>query len=163
MNTLAQIALIGTGATLLMDAWALVQRRAFGAAPLDYRLVGRWLAYIPRGRLRHESIAKAAPVAGELALGWAAHYAVGVLFAALLVAVCGAGWMRSPTAWPALAAGIATLAAPFLVLQPAIGAGVAATRTPDPTAARLRSCITHLVFGLGLYLTADLIASITVN
>lgn len=161
MDTLIDIAVIGIGATLLMDAWALIQRPAFGAAPLDYRLVGRWLAHIPRGRLRHDAIAKVAPVRGELALGWAAHYATGVLFAALLIAVCGPEWMRSPTVWPALAAGIVTLAAPFLILQPAIGVGLAASKTPDPTAARLRSCVTHLVFGLGLYLTADLLARLT--
>lgn len=163
METTIHIAVIGIGATLLMDAWALVQRRAFGAAPLDYRLVGRWLGHLPRGRLRHETIAKAAPIPGELALGWAAHYATGVLFAALLVAACGPGWARNPTVWPALAVGIVTLAAPFLVLQPAIGVGLAASKTPDPTAARLRSGVTHLVFGLGLYLTADLLAPFTTS
>lgn len=161
MDTLIDIVVIGIGATLLMDVWAIVQRRAFGAAPLDYRLVGRWLGHIPRGRLRHASIAKATAVPGELALGWTAHYATGVLFAALLVAVCGSDWTQSPTVWPALGTGIVTVAAPFLVLQPAIGLGIAASKTPDPTAARLRSCVTHLVFGLGLYLTADLLALIT--
>ena len=47
--------------------------------------------------------------------------------------------------------GIASLAAPFLVMQPAMGYGIAASRTPKPAAARLRSLTTHAVFGLGLY------------
>jgi hypothetical protein len=38
-------------------------------------------------------------------------------------------------------------------MQPAFGLGVAAAKTPDPTAARLRSLRTHATYGLGLYLT----------
>jgi hypothetical protein len=40
---------------------------------------------------------------------------------------------------------------PFLVMQPAMGAGIAASRTRNPGAARLQSLVTHAVFGLGLY------------
>jgi hypothetical protein len=47
--------------------------------------------------------------------------------------------------------GVGTVAAPFLLMQPAMGAGVAASRTPRPAAARLQSLITHAIFGLGLY------------
>jgi hypothetical protein len=47
------------------------------------------------------------------------------------------------------------VAAPFLLLQPALGAGIAASRTPRPNVARRRSLVTHLVFGLGLYLAAE--------
>ena len=43
---------------------------------------------------------------------------------------------------------------PFFVLQPGMGAGIAASKTPDPTAARLKSVIGHTVFGLGLYAAA---------
>jgi hypothetical protein len=43
------------------------------------------------------------------------------------------------------------VAAPFLVLQPGMGAGIAASRTPRPAAARFQSVITHAIFGLGLY------------
>jgi hypothetical protein len=50
-----------------------------------------------------------------------------------------------------LLVGVATVAAPFLVMQPGMGAGIAASRTPRPGAARLQSLVTHTVFGLGLY------------
>jgi Protein of unknown function (DUF2938) len=40
-------------------------------------------------------------------------------------------------------------------LQPALGAGIAASRTPRPNIARLRSIITHLSFGIGLYVAAQ--------
>jgi hypothetical protein len=32
-----------------------------------------------------------------------------------------------------------------------MGAGVAASRTPHPAAARFQSFVTHAIFGLGLY------------
>jgi hypothetical protein len=39
-------------------------------------------------------------------------------------------------------------------MQPAMGAGLAARRTPRPQAARLHSLAMHVVFGLGLYASA---------
>jgi hypothetical protein len=53
-----------------------------------------------------------------------------------------------------LAVGIGTVAAPFLLMQPGMGAGLAARRSPRPAAARLHSLVTHAVFGLGLYASA---------
>jgi hypothetical protein len=120
----------------------------------DYGPVGRWLLYLPRGQFRHERIAAAAAVTGERVIGWAAHYLIGIAFAALLLAITGLDWMRHPTVLPALAFGAATVLAPFLLMQPGMGAGIAASRTPRPGSARLHSLITHAVFGLGLYASA---------
>jgi hypothetical protein len=53
-----------------------------------------------------------------------------------------------------LIVGIVTVAAPFLVMQPAMGAGLAARRTPKPNAARVQSLVNHAVFGVGLYASA---------
>lgn len=155
-----RIVAVGIGATAVMDAWGLMLRHVYGVSGLDYRLVGRWLGHMARGRFRHDGIGKAAMVPGEAALGWAAHYAIGIGFAAGLVAMQGDHWLRLPTLLPALLTGLVTLAAPWLVMQPAFGMGVAASRMPDPTAARLRSLITHLVFGLGLYAAGRVIASL---
>lgn len=158
MNPTLAIALdalaIGIGASLVMDLFILARKRLLGVPSLDYAMVGRWLGHIPRGRLRHTAIAAAAPIAGERALGWATHLAIGVAFAALLPALWGTDWLRTPTPGPALLIGLVTLAAPFLVLQPALGAGIAAARTPRPNIARLNSLTVHLAFGLGLYLAA---------
>lgn len=142
---------IGTGATAVMDLWSVIRRILLGIAPPDYGLVGRWLGHMARGRFRHEAIAAAAPVRGELVIGWTAHYLTGIAYAALLLAVWGLAWVRQPTIGPALIVGIGTLAAPFLLMQPGMGAGIAASRTPRPAAARLQSLINHAVFGLGLY------------
>jgi hypothetical protein len=53
--------LIGGGATLVMDGWALLLRR-FGIPSLKFAFLGRGLGNLPRGKVMHESIAKAAPV-----------------------------------------------------------------------------------------------------
>jgi hypothetical protein len=47
--------------------------------------------------------------------------------------------------------GLASAAAPFFLLQPGMGAGIAARRTPRPNAARVQTLVTHAIFGLGLY------------
>jgi hypothetical protein len=143
--------LLGTGATALMDAWGIARTRLLGMPAPDYGLVGRWLAYMPRGRFRHERIAAVPAVRGERIIGWIAHYAIGIAFAGLLLAIWGLDWARQPTLAPALMVGVGTVAAPFLLMQPGMGAGIAASRTPRPAAARLQSLITHLVFGAGLY------------
>jgi hypothetical protein len=61
---------------------------------------------------------------------------------------------------PALATGLLTVAAPLFVLQPALGAGIASSKAPNPNAARLRSVLTHGVYGLGLYVSARLWAAL---
>lgn len=145
---------VGVGATAVLDLWVLYAAKAFRSKGLDMGLLGRWLGHLPRGRFRHDSIAAAPPVAGERIVGWVAHYVIGVVFAATFLAIAGMGWLAHPTPAPALGFGLLTAVFPLLVLQPLIGAGVAASRTPDPSAARLRSLGSHLVFGLGLYLSA---------
>lgn len=151
-DLLLRAVLIGVGATIVMDLWALLLKRLFGAPSLDYAMVGRWIGHLPRGRLTHPGIARSAPVAGERAIGWIAHYAIGIGFALLLLAIWGPAWAARPTLPPALIVGIATVAAPFLILQPGMGAGIAASRTPKPGVARLRSLMAHASFGVGLYL-----------
>jgi hypothetical protein len=154
----ARVLAAGLGGTLAMDGWGLAQKRLLGAAAPDYALVGRWLGHMRQGRLRHAAITGATPVRGERAIGWAAHYAIGIAFAALPPLLWGAGWLQAPTPAPALLVGLATVAAPFLVMQPAFGLGVAAAKTPRPWGARRRSLANHLMFGVGLYLGALLAA-----
>lgn len=145
--------LIGVGATAATDLWAIVRRRLLGTPPPNYGLVGRWLAHMTRGRFCHDAIAAAVPVQGERLIGWTAHYLIGISYAVILVGIWGVQWIHQPTLWPAMAVGIGTVAAPFFLMQPGMGAGVAASRTPRPAAARLHSLIMHAIFGLGLYAT----------
>jgi hypothetical protein len=145
--------LMGVTGSALMDAWSLVLRRRFHVPTLDYALLGRWVGHFPRGRFAHDRIASAEPVAGERVLGWSVHYAIGVMFALLLLAIWGVEWVRSPTIEPALLVGLATIIAPWFVMQPAMGAGIAGSKTPNPKATRLRNLGTHAVYGMGLYIS----------
>jgi hypothetical protein len=52
---------------------------------------------LPGGTWVHESIANEAPVPGERLIGWSAHYAIGMTFAALLLSTFGLKWARSPS------------------------------------------------------------------
>ena len=148
---------IGIGATVVMGLWGLLLRR-LGIATLNFAMVGRWAGHLLGGRVSHQAIAKAEPVQNELAWGWVIHYATGVLFAMLLVVIVGEGWLRSPTLLPAVVVGVGTAVAPLCFMQPAMGAGFFSSRTPTPARNCLKSLATHFVFGVGLFLSAGLLA-----
>jgi len=157
MNHLLATLLIGIGATAVTDLWGFARKLLLGKAPPNYALVGRWIAHMIHGRFRHDAIATSAPLRGEHIIGWTAHYLIGIAFAAVLIGIWGPAWIQQPTMGPALIVGIGTVAAPFLLMQPGMGAGIAASRTPRPAAARLQSLITHTVFGLGLYASGQVL------
>jgi hypothetical protein len=152
MNDALRVTLVGVSATAFVDLWSIARARLFSMPAPNFAMVGRWLAYFPRGRFCHDSIAATPPVRGELLIGWMAHYLIGIAFAVLLVGVFGRAWLQHPTLVPALLVGVATVVFPMLVMQPGMGAGIAARRTPNPGATRLHSVVTHAMFGLGLYL-----------
>lgn len=123
---------IGVGATLLMDVWNGFLARAFGIRSLDFCAIGRLLTR------RHECVA-----------GWTAHYTIGVVLAVAFGLIVTPAWLERPTLGPALAFGAITVVFPVLVLQPALGLGGARQR--------MKSLVTHLVYGGGLFLTAEVV------
>lgn len=149
--------IMGLGATLTLDLWALFLKLVFKITLPNYCLVGRWLCHMPEGIFRHANIVSAPQRRAECVVGWIAHYTLGVLFAIAFVALAGNNWLQSPTPASAIGFGIVTVLVPFFVMQPAFGLGFAASKTPNPTQARLRSLMTHTVFGLGLYLLGLLV------
>jgi hypothetical protein len=144
---------IGIGATLFMDLWNLLLKRAFSILSLNYCLLGRWLRHMPEGSFRHTNITAAPPKPFECTVGWIAHYTIGVVLAVAFVLASGE-WLTGPTLLPALLYGVGTVVFPFFLMQPSLGLGIAASRTSNPTQARLKSLATHTVFGVGLYLCA---------
>jgi Protein of unknown function (DUF2938) len=147
---------IGVGATAVMDLWASFLR-IFKVPSLNFAFLGRWIGHISRGKFLHAKISNSAPIRHELLIGWCAHYAIGISFAGLLLLVFGLEWGGNPTLLPALYIGVGTVIAPLLILQPALGAGIASRKTPTPLFNSLKSLVTHLVFGIGLYLAAALL------
>lgn len=156
-ENIARVVLMGIGATAVMDVW-LVSLKKLGVPTLNFAFVGRWLGHVCHGKFAHASIGQAPPIPGELALGWLAHYTTGIAFAMLLTGIQGMAWLHQPSVILAVAVGAATVAVPLFVIQPAMGAGFASANTPTPRKNCMRSLLTHTVFGLGLYLSALLIA-----
>lgn len=148
---------IGTAATALIDLWALLLNRLFGLGMTNWGLVGRWVWHLRHGKVFHDDIGKAAPYSHELALGWAFHYAVGILYGIVLVAIAGSAWLAAPTFLPAFVLGMVTVGAGWFLLAPGMGAGWAASRRPNPMRVRALNLVSHTVFAIGLYGTALLI------
>ena len=65
MDLLPCILFTGIGATLIVDAWALVRERVLKVPRPDWGLAGRWIAHMRTGRFVHVSIAKATPRAAN--------------------------------------------------------------------------------------------------
>jgi hypothetical protein len=151
---------IGVGATLVMDLWNLFLKRTFSIPSLSYCLLGRWLRHMPEGTFRHASIIAAPPRPFECMVGWVSHYTIGVVFALVFVVLTSGDCLARPTLLPALLYGIGTVVFPFFIMQPSFGLGIAASRTPKPTQARLKSLMTHTVFGVGLYVCALAVSNV---
>ena len=147
-------AAIGLGATLFMDLWAWFLKRTFSVPTANYCLIGRWFRHMPEGTFMHANIANASQKSFECTVGWIAHYVIGAIYALGLVALVSGKWLAQPTLLPALLYGVGTVLAPFLVMHPSFGLGIAASRAPNPTQARLRSLMAHTAFGVGLYVCA---------
>ena len=150
--------LIGLGATLTLDLWALFLKHTFKIAPSDLCLVGRWLLYMPEGIFKHSNIVSSPQKSAECTIGWSAHYLVGVMFAVAFIALVGNSWLQHPALILAMVFGLVTVSMPFLIMQPAFGLGFAASKTSNPAQARLRSLMNHTVFGVGLYLFGSLVS-----
>lgn len=150
-------AVMGLIATLAMDCWVVLINRTLGLPPPSWDLPGRWVAHMPRGRVFHDDIAAASAVSQERAIGWAFHYAVGIAYGVALAVIMGPAWQAAPTFLPALIFAIATIGFGWFLMQPGMGLGVAASGTPNPWRARALGLAAHTVFGVGLWVGAQLV------
>ena len=157
LQDIERVFLVGIGATAVLDIWLILLGR-MGVPTLNFAFVGRWVGHLTRGTMAHAGIASSTPIRGELALGWFTHYAIGISFAWALLLMQGMSWARQPTLWPCLLFGVCTVLMPLFVMQPAMGAGFASSKTPTPAKNVIRSVANHAVFGLGLYLSLLLAA-----
>ncbi len=154
LEVVMNIIFIGIGATCFMDLWSVFMKITFGIQGLNYEMVGRWIGHIPKGKFWHERIDHAKKVKRERFIGWFTHYVIGIKFSALIVFIWGEQWISDPSFVPSLLVGLITVLAPFLILQPALGAGIFARKTPNPNVNRLKSLMAHTSYGIGLYIAA---------
>jgi len=150
LSLAVRMALVGIVATAMLDLWALMLNRLFGLPVTNWGHVGRWVSGVPSGQLRHSDIAAVPPVAHERLAGWVTHYAIGIVYAGLyfvLLSAAGTG----PGIGSAVAFGLVTVLAPWLILQPGLCIGYFASRAPRPNRTRALNLLSHLVFGVGLF------------
>lgn len=145
--------LLGVGATVFMDMYALIIRKFWNIPSLDYRILGRWIGHFKDGKFCHSNIIQTTPIQGEQIIGWTSHYLIGITFAYILLLIWDENWLVTPTILPPVFIGLATTLAPWFMMQPAFGFGFAASKLPNPALARFRSLQAHLIYGIGLYLT----------
>ncbi len=154
MSAVIEGIVMGLVATIVMDIWALVLRQFAGMPLPNWAMVGRWAGHLPSGKVFHDDIGTAAPVQNELALGWAVHYGVGIIYGIFFALIAGAAWLAEPTFLPVWIYALLTIAAGWFLLQPGMGLGVALSKTPNPSKGRLFGLIAHTWFGIGLWIGA---------
>lgn len=147
---------MGLGGTLAMDIWSEVLARGFGQPRPAWGRIGRWAAQLPAGRVFHDDIGAVHPVQGEVALGWLVHYSVGLAYGVIFVLLAGPGWLGAPSFLPLWIFALVTIGAGWFLLQPGMGLGWAASRTPNPWKVRGMGLVAHTVFAIGMYAVAVL-------
>jgi hypothetical protein len=152
MEIVFQGILIGVIATLGMDIWAAIVKHVLRLPTADWALVGRWFGHMPRGVFVHRPVADSDAISNELTIGRIAHYATGIVYGLAYLSIIQILFSSGPMLTSALAFGLLTLAAPWLIMQPGMGAGIFASRTPRPSLMRLVNLSMHLVFGVSLYI-----------
>jgi hypothetical protein len=157
-NIFLKAALVGVGGTIVLDLYALMMSRVLGVRATNWSMVGRWFGNMAHRQFVEVAMSEAAPVKGELAIGWIAHYAIGIGYGLLLLGLWGKVWLERPTLLPPMILAWVLLVAPFLMMMPGMGMGIAGSRTPKPNVTRLKSVMGHSVFGFGMYATGRLLA-----
>ena len=154
MKPCLRAVVVGVGGTVVLDVWAAAMGRITGKPVTNWPMFGRWLGHMTQGQFVQPDMRKACPVRAEAAIGWSAHYAIGIGYGLGVLAWRGPTWFSRPTLGTPLKLVWMLLVAPYFIMMPGMGLGVAGSKTPHPTTTRIKSVIGHSVFGLGMYATA---------
>ena len=140
----------GLFATVVLDIWQRLVHLVAGIPPANWAFVGRWFAYIPKGRLVHRTIADTPAVPGELALGWTLHYVIGVIYGFAYIGMLIYGLGRQPSLLNGVVFGACSVVIPWFILQPGLGVGVMGRKAAKPAVAMLTALMNHVVYGIAL-------------
>jgi Protein of unknown function (DUF2938) len=155
--------IVGILATVTMDVVAAIALR-LGIAGRGPRrtgpdLIGRWVGYLLQGKFRHTGILQTPPLRGELLLGFAAHYAIGIVLILVYLGLLIVAH-ATPTALNAILYGTATTVLPWFLMFPSQGMGWLGWDTPGDAHLTRASLFNHIVFGLGIALWMAMIKPI---
>ncbi len=149
----------GISGAVLMDLAEMTAAKRGITSGVTVALVGRWAGALFRGRFYHRDIRLTPPHRHEVVIGWLFH----------LFAAGGGVALLLPLAWPYVAAsvpvtaplpyllfGLATGILPWFILLPSFGWGLWGRNGPQGANALLASTLSHIPYGLGIWLTVRL-------
>ena len=147
--------IVGILATVSMDVVGMIALR-LGIAGRGPRrtgpaLIGRWIGYLLRGKFRHTDILQTPSLRGELVLGLAAHYSIGIVLTLIYLGLLVVAH-ATPTALSAILYGTATTVLPWFLMFPSQGMGWLGWDAPGDTHLVRASLFNHVIFGLGIAL-----------
>jgi hypothetical protein len=147
--------IVGVLATVTMDVVAMIALR-LGIAGRGPRrtgpdLIGRWIGYLLRGKFRHTDILQTPPLRGELVLGLAAHYLIGIVLVLVYLGLLVVAH-ATPTAFSAILYGTATTVLPWFLMFPSQGMGWLGWDAPGDVHLARASLFNHIIFGVGIAL-----------
>ncbi len=145
----------GIVGAVLMDITETLAARMGITSGVNVALVGRWTVALTQGVFSHRDIRRSPPYRNEVAAGWLFHLLIGGGGVALLFPL--ACWAMTGTIAPAqplpyLLFGLATSVLPWFILLPSFGWGWWGRNGPKGSNALLASPLTHLPYGLGIWL-----------
>ncbi|OTG86778.1 hypothetical protein B9T31_07250 [Acinetobacter sp. ANC 4558] len=155
MHTIA----IGILATIFMDIFSILNQKIFKIIPLNYALIGRWVLSWKNFKFSHNTILNTSAIKHELCVGWLIHYATGIGWTYLYF-ISSTYFNYEINLLNTLIFALITTLFPFIILQPVLGFGIFAQKTPNPLKSIRNSLIAHSLFGLGLYYAYRLCISI---
>src|SRR5262249_34786120 len=154
---------VGILATVTMDAVAVIAHRlgmtGHGPRRTGPDLIGRWIGYLLQGKFRHTDILQTPPLRGELLLGFAAHYSIGIVLTLVYLCLLVVAH-ATPTILGAVLYGTATTVLPWFVMFPSQGMGWLGRNAPGNAHLARISLFNHIMFGMGIALWTAVITPI---
>jgi hypothetical protein len=148
--TLGWGALAGFLSTMVMDMTHGVARKTGITVGLEPQLMGRWFQGLARMRLMHDDIRETASAPGELPTAMGMHFLIGITFGMMWSLIAHQIAASDARFFGGILFGIATNAAPALLMWPAMGFGLFGSRGPADKKLRVTSAVNHLMFGVAL-------------
>ena len=138
---------VGILACASLDLWQRLLLYLFKVPPSNWALVGRWLVISikTRGWVQNNLVNQPA-IKNELILGWIFHYSVAVIYAMLYLILVELDYINFGFA-DGVAFGLISVVVPWFFFMPAMGAGILANRTPNPSLSCILALTAHAIFG----------------
>jgi hypothetical protein len=149
----------GIVGALLMDLAEMTAAKRGISSNVNVALVGRWVVGLLRGKFQHNDIRRTPGYTYEITVGWLFHLFIAGGGVALLLPLAWdfGNWPIALTnPLPYILFGLATSALPWFILLPSFGWGVWGHRGPEGSNALLASSLSHIPYGLGIWLTVFL-------